>query len=46
VPADAKITANTMIARTLALDDINKGFDIMHAGRSIRSVVVHWGDCK
>lgn len=46
VPADAKITANPMIAHTLALDDINKGFNMMHAGQSIRSVVVYWGDRK
>jgi len=25
----------------LKLDDINKGFDLMHAGESIRSVVVY-----
>ncbi|MEQ1784222.1 MAG: alcohol dehydrogenase, partial [Hyphomonadaceae bacterium] len=27
-------------AHTLKLEDINKGFDLMHAGESIRSVVV------
>ncbi|MGB1870893.1 MAG: alcohol dehydrogenase, partial [Candidatus Puniceispirillaceae bacterium] len=25
----------------LTLEDINKGFDLMHAGESIRSVVVY-----
>ncbi|SLN62903.1 S-(hydroxymethyl)glutathione dehydrogenase [Roseovarius gaetbuli] len=30
-----------MITHTLALDDINKGFKMMHAGESIRSVVVY-----
>jgi S-(hydroxymethyl)glutathione dehydrogenase/alcohol dehydrogenase len=25
----------------LSLDEINKGFDLMHAGESIRSVVVY-----
>ena len=35
-----KIDIDPMITHTLALDDINKGFDLMHAGDSIRSVVV------
>jgi S-(hydroxymethyl)glutathione dehydrogenase/alcohol dehydrogenase len=30
-----------MITHTLTLDEINKGFDLMHAGKSIRSVVVY-----
>src|SRR5436190_1268472 len=30
-----------LITHTLKLDDINKGFDLMHAGESIRSVVVY-----
>jgi S-(hydroxymethyl)glutathione dehydrogenase/alcohol dehydrogenase len=30
-----------MITHTLALEDINKGFDLMHAGDSIRAVVVY-----
>lgn len=30
-----------MITHTLKLDDINRGFDLMHAGESIRGVVVH-----
>jgi S-(hydroxymethyl)glutathione dehydrogenase/alcohol dehydrogenase len=29
-----------MITHTLKLEDINTGFDLMHAGESIRSVVV------
>lgn len=29
-----------MITHTLDLADINKGFDLMHSGDSIRSVVV------
>ena len=29
-----------MITHTLSLDEINKGFDLMHEGESIRSVVV------
>jgi S-(hydroxymethyl)glutathione dehydrogenase/alcohol dehydrogenase len=35
-----KIDIDPMITHTLALEDINKGFDLMHAGESIRSVVV------
>ena len=30
-----------MITHTMPLTDINKGFDLMHAGESIRSVVVY-----
>jgi S-(hydroxymethyl)glutathione dehydrogenase/alcohol dehydrogenase len=29
-----------MITHVLKLDEINKGFDLMHAGDSIRSVVI------
>lgn len=36
-----KIEIDPMITHTLALEDINKGFDLMHAGESIRSVVVY-----
>ncbi len=38
---DGKIQIDPMITHTLPLDDINKGFDLMHAGESIRSVVVY-----
>jgi len=37
---DGKINIDDLITHTLALEDINKGFDLMHAGKSIRSVVV------
>ena len=37
---DGKIDIDPMITHKLALEDINKGFDLMHAGESIRSVVV------
>ena len=37
---EGKIQIDPMITHTLPLDDINKGFDLMHAGQSIRSVVV------
>ncbi|MCR9134558.1 MAG: S-(hydroxymethyl)glutathione dehydrogenase/class III alcohol dehydrogenase [Alphaproteobacteria bacterium] len=34
-----KIDIDPMITHKLKLEDINKGFDLMHAGESIRSVV-------
>ncbi|MEC7795143.1 MAG: S-(hydroxymethyl)glutathione dehydrogenase/class III alcohol dehydrogenase [Pseudomonadota bacterium] len=37
---DGKIEIDPMITHTLRLEDINKGFDLMHAGESIRSVVL------
>jgi S-(hydroxymethyl)glutathione dehydrogenase/alcohol dehydrogenase len=36
-----KIEIDPMITHTLSLDEINKGFDLMHEGKSIRSVVVY-----
>ena len=38
---DGKIEIDPMITHTLKLEEINKGFDLMHAGESIRSVVVY-----
>ncbi len=38
---DGKIAIDPMITHVLTLDEINKGFDLMHAGESIRSVVVY-----
>jgi S-(hydroxymethyl)glutathione dehydrogenase/alcohol dehydrogenase len=38
---DGKINIDDLITHTLRLEDINKGFDLMHAGESIRSVVVY-----
>ncbi|MEQ9178105.1 MAG: S-(hydroxymethyl)glutathione dehydrogenase/class III alcohol dehydrogenase [Nitratireductor sp.] len=38
---DGKIEIDPMITHTLALDEINTGFDLMHKGESIRSVVVY-----
>lgn len=35
-----KIDIDPMITHTLSLNEINKGFDLMHSGESIRSVVV------
>jgi S-(hydroxymethyl)glutathione dehydrogenase/alcohol dehydrogenase len=37
---DGKINIDDLITHKLALSDINRGFDLMHAGKSIRSVVV------
>ncbi|MFV0293721.1 MAG: S-(hydroxymethyl)glutathione dehydrogenase/class III alcohol dehydrogenase [Paracoccus sp. (in: a-proteobacteria)] len=37
---DGKIEIDPMITHTMPLEDINKGFDLMHAGKSIRSVVL------
>lgn len=36
-----KIEIDPMITHVLTLDEINQGFDLMHAGESIRSVVVY-----
>lgn len=36
-----KIEIDPMITHTLSLDEINTGFDLMHQGKSIRSVVVY-----
>ncbi|MCG5474169.1 MAG: zinc-binding dehydrogenase, partial [Sinorhizobium fredii] len=38
---EGKIEIDPMITHTMALDDINKGFELMHSGESIRSVVVY-----
>ena len=38
---DGKIQIDPMITHILKLEDINKGFDLMHSGESIRSVVVY-----
>ena len=35
------IEIDPMITHTLGLEDINRGFDLMHKGESIRSVVVY-----
>ncbi|MFQ6553681.1 S-(hydroxymethyl)glutathione dehydrogenase/class III alcohol dehydrogenase [Aestuariibius insulae] len=38
---DGKIEIDPMITHTMPLSDINKGFDLMHEGKSIRSVVLY-----
>jgi S-(hydroxymethyl)glutathione dehydrogenase/alcohol dehydrogenase len=37
---NSEINIDDLITHTLALSEINKGFDLMHSGESIRSVVV------
>ena len=38
---EGKINIDDLITHTMPLDDINKAFDLMHAGESIRSVVLY-----
>ena len=38
---DRKINIDSLITHTMPLEDINKAFDLMHAGESIRSVVLY-----
>ena len=38
---EKKINIDDLITHKLALKDINQGFDLMHQGKSIRSVVVY-----
>ncbi len=38
---NGKINIDDLITHTLSLDQINEAFDLMHAGESIRSVVVY-----
>ncbi|MCJ8520609.1 S-(hydroxymethyl)glutathione dehydrogenase/alcohol dehydrogenase [Pseudorhizobium tarimense] len=38
---EGKIEIDPMITHTMPLEDINKGFELMHSGDSIRSVVVY-----
>lgn len=37
---DGKINIDDLITHVMPLEDINKGFELMHEGKSIRSVVV------
>jgi len=37
---EGKINIDDLITHTLTLDNINQGFDLMHEGKSIRSVVM------
>ncbi|MBI3710262.1 MAG: S-(hydroxymethyl)glutathione dehydrogenase/class III alcohol dehydrogenase [Proteobacteria bacterium] len=38
---DGKINIDDLITHKLTLEEINQGFDLMHAGKSIRAVVVY-----
>ena len=38
---DGKINIDDLITHTMPLEDINKAFDLMHSGESIRSVVLY-----
>jgi S-(hydroxymethyl)glutathione dehydrogenase / alcohol dehydrogenase len=38
---EGKINIDDLITDVMPLEDINKGFDLMHEGKSIRSVVVY-----
>ena len=38
---DQKINIDDLITHTMPLEDINKAFDLMHSGESIRSVVLY-----
>ena len=38
---NGQIEIDPMITHTFKLDDINEAFDLMHAGKSIRSVVIY-----
>lgn len=38
---EGRINIDDLITHTLPLDEINTGFDLMHQGKSIRSVVVY-----
>ena len=38
---EGKINIDDLITHALPLEDINQGFDLMHQGKSIRSVVVY-----
>ena len=38
---EGKIQIDDLITHTMPLQDINKAFDLMHSGESIRSVVLY-----
>jgi Zn-dependent alcohol dehydrogenase len=41
VAKDGRIDFDSLITHTMPLEDINKAFDLMHSGESIRSVVLY-----
>ena len=38
---NGKIEIDSFITHTMGLEDINKAFDLMHEGESIRSVILY-----
>ena len=38
---EGKINIDDMVTHTMGLEDINTAFDLMHEGKSIRSVVIY-----
>ncbi|MEO1747017.1 MAG: S-(hydroxymethyl)glutathione dehydrogenase, partial [Pseudomonadota bacterium] len=38
---EGRIDIDSLITHTMGLEDINHGFDLMHEGKSIRSVVMY-----
>ncbi len=38
---EGRIDIDSLITNTMPLEDINKGFEMMHAGEGIRSVVLY-----
>ncbi len=38
---EGKLRIDPLITHTLPLADINRGFELMHQGESIRSVIVY-----
>jgi S-(hydroxymethyl)glutathione dehydrogenase/alcohol dehydrogenase len=37
---NGSIELDSMVTHTMPLEDINKAFDLMHEGKSIRSVII------
>jgi S-(hydroxymethyl)glutathione dehydrogenase/alcohol dehydrogenase len=37
---DGEIELDAFVTHTMGLEDINKAFDLMHSGESIRSVII------
>ena len=37
---DGQIELDSMVTHTMPLEDINKAFDLMHEGKSIKSVIL------
>jgi S-(hydroxymethyl)glutathione dehydrogenase/alcohol dehydrogenase len=37
---DGRIELDSMVTHTMPLEEVNTAFDLMHAGKSIRSVIL------